>query len=111
MGNFFERKQTKKTEIKNNFGDFDFTKESDLESCGLEKNGIFFTKRNHEFSKKISEELNENEINDKKMNNVAIVAKLIEEHFSSREISFLLSKSFLNIIFSEEQKQLNEQKQ
>lgn len=108
MGNFFERKQTKEKVIKSNFGNFDFTKESDLESCGLEKDGVFFIKRNNEFSKKISEELHKNENSDK--NSVAIVAKLIEEYFSSREISFLLSKSFLNIIFSEE-KQLNEQKQ
>ena len=108
MGNFFERKQTKEAKIKNNFGNFDFTKESDLESCGLEKDGVLFVKRNHEFSKKISEELTKNENNDK--NSVAIVAKLIEEYFSSREISFLLSKSFLNIVFSEKT-ELNEQKQ
>ena len=87
MNDFFKRKNI----VKPPYGEFDLTKESDLESCGLESNGKSFNSRNASFFKTLESAANMESTD----NPVGQVAKQLEEHFSVREMSFLLAKTML----------------
>lgn len=87
MGDFFNRKKINKPK----FEEFDLTKESDLEACGLEKKGESFINRNNSFFESLKKHMNVESPD----NPVGAVAKQLEDHFSTREISFLLAKSIL----------------
>ena len=87
MSDFFQRKKI----VKPSFGDFDLSNESDLESCGLERNGASFQKRNASFFETLEKAANMESTD----NPVGSVAKQIEKHFSIREMSFLLAKTML----------------
>jgi len=104
MGNFFERKKIAKPK----FGEFDLTKKSDLEACGLVKGDDSFLIRNEFFNKSLRKFADDLEYNG---NPVGTVAEQLEKHFSTREISFLLAKSMLvEGLREEEEKQLKEKK-
>ena len=95
MGDFFERKSIKKP----TFGEFDLKNESDLASCGLDAIGSNFAARNNSFFESLKTRLqSSNDVIEagEFENPVAVVAELAEQHFSSREISFLIGKTILN---------------
>ena len=89
--NFFERKEKKQLEI-SGFTDFNHNEESDTSACGIGKDLSGFEERNNNFF----DELQGIFSGKFEGNPVSIVAECVEQNFSSREISFLLSKSIMS---------------
>jgi hypothetical protein len=90
--NFFIRKQIKVAPIEEP-KEYDLNNESDILSCGLDKES--FAKRNLEM-------FGGGDL-DKSKNPVAQMSIRLEQHFSKREIAFLLSTTMLQSAFEEAQ--------
>ena len=75
-------------------GNFDVSKEDDIEACGLEAES--FMERNLKmFDGDNGFEVKEGD------NPVASISMRLEDHFSKRELAFLLSKEMLNRLMAE----------
>lgn len=98
---FFLKK--KETSIKlDEFKDYDLENELDTEACGLtSKSESTFLKRSNDFYKNLEFLFSRRDDN---RNPVAKVCKDLEKNFSSREISFLLSKSILINLMEQNEK-------
>lgn len=93
MGDFFVRKTMKGIVIPE-AGSYDITNEDDCKACGLDYKS--FQERNV----KMFDGNNGFEV--KEGNNpVASIATRLEDHFSKRELAFLLSKEMLNRLMAE----------
>lgn len=96
---FLKRSKTSETTPIDSFGDYDHKNEDDLASCGLaESSKSTFDNRNDNFFERMKSAL---ESNDRDVNPVSTVSRLLEAHFSSREISFLLAKSVVSSLIKE----------
>ena len=74
------------------YSDYKKDEEDDLVSCGIQPSGeSTFDERNKLFFQKLKENLSTLEGS----NPVSMVSETIENHFSTREISFLLAKSVI----------------
>lgn len=94
----------KETSVKlDEFKDYDLENESDTKACGLkESSESTFLKRSNDFYKNLSFLFSKR---DDTRNPVAKVCKDLEKNFSSREISFLLSKSILINLMEQDKKE------
>tara|TARA_R110002049_G_scaffold116934_1_gene269799 strand:- start:204 stop:518 length:315 start_codon:yes stop_codon:yes gene_type:complete len=88
---FFDKEERKVLEI-SKFTDFDHDNESDADACGIDSKDSSFYERNNRFFDDLQETFNGETNNG---NPVSITCELLEKNFSSREISFLLSKSII----------------
>lgn len=88
---FFERKEKKQLKI-SDFTDFKHDEELDTSACGLNSDLSNFESRNNLFFDELQSIFN----GKFEGNPVSIVAECVEQNFSSREISFLLSKSIMS---------------
>lgn len=88
MSDFFERKKVKKSP----HDKWNLDSKSDLEACGLRKEeSASFSERSNSFFKSLEKAANMQ----LDINPVAYCAKQAEEHFSHREMAFLLAKTIL----------------
>ena len=92
--NFFVRKQIK-TEPIPEAKEYDVENEDDILACGLDRES--FGKRNLQM-------FGEGMDLEKSKNPVAQTSMRLENHFSKREIAFLLSKTMLQSAFDEAKK-------
>ena len=89
---FFLKKKETSIDL-DKFKDYDLKNELDTEACGLtSQSESTFSKRSDDFYKNLEFLFSRR---DDDRNPVAKVCKDLEKNFSSREISFLLSKSIL----------------
>lgn len=98
--NFFERKEKKETKI-SKFNDFNHDHDSNFVACGLsEDDNESFVLRNKEFFDDLGVIFEKNS----GKNPISSIAECLEKNFSSREISFLLSKTIMSELIENSKK-------
>ena len=102
MSDFFKRKEEIKVELPTH-GEYDKTNfDNDLTACGIDDIEGFQARHAKLFENLVIDSAHENP--------VATVTKKVEEAFTHREISFLLSKDLLQMAYNKSLTDLKEEK-
>ena len=96
MSDFFQRKSSVGLKIPEP-GPYDFAEKDSAKACGLDKKDL--TARHNKMFSTNSFDINE------KSNPIASIAARFEDHFSKREMAFMLSAETIQKIMKEEKKE------